>query len=57
MKIQPMYLVQQETAIDEHYRFLRKLVATGNVEIHCPPDCFIWTGTKEDLEQFMKENK
>lgn len=56
MKITETFLVQQQIAQEEHLNFLNKLMETGKVELQIPPDCFIWTGTKEELESFLCVN-
>lgn len=55
MKIlQQNYLVQQESAFDESYRLTEALMKTGKTMLVIPPDCFIWTGTKEELVAFLE---
>ena len=50
------FIVQQEIAFEEQLKFVNKLLKTGKVLPHMPPDCFLWTGTAEELSEFMKTN-
>ena len=50
-------LMQQETAAHDTLSFLKALMATGKARLDCPPDCYIWTGTKRELERFLKSQE
>lgn len=55
MKLLSAFIAQQDNAISEHLAFTQKLLATGKCQLNIPPDCFIWTGTREELEELFKD--
>lgn len=57
MKIKKCFLAQQTTTADEMSRFVTYILSTGKVEMQVPPDCFIWAGTKEELEEAINKFK
>lgn len=50
------FIVQQQTAVDEMQRLTAELLASGKCLLKVPPDCFIWTGTKEELEAALNKH-
>lgn len=56
MTISPHFIIQQQNSAEEQHEFLIALMETGKCELHLPPDCFMWTGTKAELDAFMAEH-
>ena len=57
MKITPNFLVQQEQAADEQLKLINSLFASGKCQIDTPPDCFIWSGTVEELKAVLGKHE
>lgn len=55
IKSAPAFLVQQRNAGMEMESFVKAALATGKVQMQIPPDCFLWTGTQEELHEFFKK--
>jgi hypothetical protein len=47
------YLVQQEKAHEMQVAFISKMLRSPHVLPDCPPDCFLWTGTQQELNEFL----
>lgn len=54
MKFIKNFIAQQDNACDKMAEYVNALLSTGKCHLDIPPDCFVWSGTKEELQEFTK---